>query len=101
MNIWPLLAVLGAVSLGLRSVLVLSAGRFPLPERAMYWCTLLGPAIIAALLGGSVATSVSAGVALVELAPLAVGAAVAVRFRSTGAALGAGLGAHSLVLLLG
>lgn len=99
MSPWILLVVLGAVSLSLRSVVVLTAGLVSIPPRLLAWCALLGPAIVAALLGGSIATSLAGARPLAELAPLAVGAAVAVRSGSAGGALGAGLAVHAVVLV--
>lgn len=94
MNAWPLLAVLGAVSFALRSIVVLVAGERELPDWFLDWCTLVAPGIVAALVGGSLVQTAEGGLTLVEALPLLAGIATAIRTGSASATLVAGLTTH-------
>jgi branched-subunit amino acid transport protein len=93
-----LLTVLAAaaVSYALRAAVPLGAGRRAVPHRAVAAIRLAPPAVLAALLAGSLAAEPTAALAP-RLVVVGIGVAVALRTRSVPLTLGAGLGAHLLL----
>jgi branched-subunit amino acid transport protein len=102
MSPWPLIALLGVGTLAVRSVVVVLYGERDLPAAVERISGVLAPAIIAAMLAGSVwsqlALMVGAGGdgSFERLVAIGVGARVAVRTSSVGWTLGAGVAAFAL-----
>jgi branched-subunit amino acid transport protein len=103
MSPWPLIALLGVGTLAVRSVVVLLYGERALPAAVERISGLLAPAIIAAMLAGSVWSQIGRMVgaggegSFERLVALGVGAGVAVRTNSVGWTLVAGVAAFALV----
>jgi branched-subunit amino acid transport protein len=99
---WLAVGLLGAVSYALRSVVVFGLGDRALPPALERFVGLLAPAVLAAMVAGSLAKAIIAappgtgafGVApavAARVAAVLVGGAVAMRTGSVGRALGAGV----------
>lgn len=100
MSDWLTAVAAGVAMYLLRGAVPLVAGRRALPERVVDLTRLAAPAVIAALLAGSLVASSSPAELLARLVVVAVGLAVAVRTRSIPWTIGAGLAAHALLGVL-
>lgn len=110
MNGWIAIAVLGAISYALRSVVVLGLGDRPLPPFVVRVTGLLAPAIMGAMVAGSLATgwfghsagaAVGAGGTLVRVVAITSGGVVAARTGSVGRALVTGVTLYVVLAELG
>lgn len=102
MTAWLAVGLLGVVSYALRSVVVLVLGDRALPTSLERFVARLAPAVLAAMVAGSLAKAVLAGsggsgafavapAAAVRVASVLAGGLVAARTGSVGRALGVGL----------
>jgi branched-subunit amino acid transport protein len=101
MSAWVALAAAGAVSLGLRCVVVVGLGDRSLPPAVERAASLLAPAVMAAMVATSLTRAVAADLDgtvvaggsgwIVRLLSVVVGGAIALRTGSVGRALVAGV----------